>query len=86
MSDFKSGVSRLAKKYPDVPIIPIYLQGAGRSLPKGKKMLVPFVCTAVIGEKVAFLEDKAQFMTDLRASLDQLQMEAPPLHWKEDQD
>lgn len=49
METFKSGIGHLIQKYPDIPVIPVFLKGMGRSLPKGEYILVPFFCDVVIG-------------------------------------
>lgn len=84
MSDFKNGVARIAKKYPSVPVIPVYMQGTGRALPKGHHIIVPFVCTVVIGQPIPYEGNRPEFMADLRGAVDALKTQAPPLRWEED--
>ncbi len=81
MSSMKSGVTRLARKFPKIPIIPIFLQGTGRSLPKGRSLFVPFMCHAIIGEAFYWNDDRAVFMDTLKAGFEDLAKEAPPLYW-----
>ncbi|MBI5867925.1 MAG: 1-acyl-sn-glycerol-3-phosphate acyltransferase [candidate division Zixibacteria bacterium] len=49
MESFKSGIGRLVAQCPDVPIVPVYLSGPERALPKGSKLLLPFWNSIVIG-------------------------------------
>lgn len=76
LSQFKSGIAHLAKRHPEVPIVPIFLRGFGKALPKGEPLLVPFVCKAHIGEalfwnghKQTFLEQLNDQMRDLAGEM-----------------
>ncbi len=53
MQDFKHGVSILAKKNPHIPIIPIFMKGMGKALPKGDPFLIPMECQINIGAPIA---------------------------------
>jgi 1-acyl-sn-glycerol-3-phosphate acyltransferase len=79
---FKAGVARLAEAAPDAPIVPIYIQGAGRALPKGAKIPVPFDITIVIGEALSFAGSRPALIAELRAQLANLKALAPPLKWE----
>lgn len=81
MSDLKSGVARLAADVPEAPVIPIWLQGAGRVLPKGGFVPVPMNCTVLVGEPLRWQGDRAAFMAELRERLEDLQAKAPPQRW-----
>ncbi len=35
MENFRSGVARLCRQYPDVPIIPVHIAGTDRAMPRG---------------------------------------------------
>ena len=50
MSTFKTGIAHLAKEFPSVPVVPIYIHGAGKALPKGEALFVPFIIDVYIGE------------------------------------
>lgn len=82
MTRFKTGVARLAEFCPEAPVTPVYIQGAGRSLPKDAKVLVPFNTTAVVGEPLAWTGSHHGFVEDLRARIEALKEKAPPLRWE----
>jgi 1-acyl-sn-glycerol-3-phosphate acyltransferase len=82
MTRFKTGVARLAEFCPAANVTPVYLQGAGRSLPKDAKLLVPFNCTAVIGDPLAWTGSHHGFVEELRARIEALKELAPPLRWR----
>lgn len=81
MARLKSGVARLAADFPDAPVIPVWLQGAGRVLPKGEVVPVPMNCTMLVGEAVHWQGDRAKFMDELRDRLEALHAQAPPQRW-----
>ncbi|GAN00391.1 1-acyl-sn-glycerol-3-phosphate acyltransferase [alpha proteobacterium U9-1i] len=82
MTRFKTGVARLAEFCPEAPVVPVYLQGAGRSLPKDSRLFVPFNCTAVVGDRLSWSGSAHGFIDELRAKIEALKAEAPPLRWK----
>jgi 1-acyl-sn-glycerol-3-phosphate acyltransferase len=81
MTRFKTGVARLVEFCPQAAVTPVYLQGAGRSLPKDAKLLVPFNTTAVIGDPLAWTGSHHGFIEELRARIEALKAQAPPLRW-----
>ncbi len=52
ITDFKKGIAILLQRNPQVPFIPVYLDGFGRVLPKDKWMIIPLVCKVRFGEPV----------------------------------
>jgi hypothetical protein len=59
----------------------VYLQGAGRSLPKDAKLLVPFNTTAVVGDALTWNGSHHGFVDELRTRIEALKADAPPLKW-----
>ncbi len=72
LGEFKSGIAHLAKRVPQVPVVPIYLHGLGMALPKGEALLVPFFCDVFIGGALHWQGDKAGFMGQLKAAMNAL--------------
>ena len=65
LHDFKPGLWHLARKHPDVELVPVYLENLNRILPKGDFLLIPLLAAVTFGspikpeegeEKAAFLE------------------------------
>ena len=82
MGTFKSGIAHLAKRNPDVPIIPIFLHGLGKALPKGEAILVPFFCDVFIGELIRWSGDRTSFMTSLEQGIKTLAEEGYRPAWE----
>ncbi len=80
----KAGVARLAEAFPEAPVIPIWLEGAGRVLPKGTRVPVPMNCTVLVGEPLAWCGHRGTFIDRLRTALTALKDAAPPQHWIDD--
>ncbi|CAN4280283.1 1-acyl-sn-glycerol-3-phosphate acyltransferase [Pseudoxanthomonas sp. LjRoot125] len=71
---FKSGLYHLAQRYPRVELIPVYLDNARRSMPKGSLLPVPLICTVRFGAPLAAApgEDKAGFLQRARDAVQAL--------------
>ena len=82
MARLKSGVARLAEACPEAPVFPIWLEGAGRVLPKGAHVPVPMNCTVLVGDPVLWTGDRTAFMDGLRDGLLALRAKAPPQRWR----
>ena len=65
LTEFRGGVAHLAKRHPEVPIIPIFLYGLGKALPKGEMLLVPFLCFIYIGKPLYWIGQKKTFLNRL---------------------
>jgi 1-acyl-sn-glycerol-3-phosphate acyltransferase len=81
LAPLKSGVARLAAAFPEAPVAPVWIAGAGRVLPKGKGVPVPLNCSIHVGPALHWGGDRQVFMDELRAALERLHAEAPPLRW-----
>jgi 1-acyl-sn-glycerol-3-phosphate acyltransferase len=81
LGTFKTGIARLAEACPDAPVIPVYLQGAGRALPRDEKVLLPVNVSVIVGQPVERTGDRKAFTDSLRAAIEALKAKAPPLVW-----
>ncbi|MFO0991116.1 MAG: lysophospholipid acyltransferase family protein [Hyphomicrobiales bacterium] len=82
LTEFKRGVALLVKENPDVPVIPVFMHGLGKALPKGTWVIVPFICDIFIGERVPWEKDSKRFMNDLRQAIDRLAAEGHFAAWE----
>jgi 1-acyl-sn-glycerol-3-phosphate acyltransferase len=81
MGKLKNGVARLAEACPEAPVIPVWIEGAGRVLPKGVAIPVPMNCCVLVGRPLRWEGGRTAFMDGLRDALLALKAQAPPLRW-----
>jgi len=71
---FKAGLFHLATRFPDVEVVPVYLENLHRCMPKGTVFPVPLICTVRFGaalnrianeSKEAFLERAREAVVEL---------------------
>lgn len=82
MTQFKSGIARLAERHPEIPVVPIFLNGLGKALPKGEGILVPFFCDVFIGEPVTWSKLAPHFLPNLEAAVHELSKECHHTAWE----
>jgi 1-acyl-sn-glycerol-3-phosphate acyltransferase len=57
---FKSGLYHLARRFPQLPLVPVYLDNLARVLPKGTLLPVPIIAQAHFREPIRFDESEAK--------------------------
>jgi 1-acyl-sn-glycerol-3-phosphate acyltransferase len=82
LGDFKAGIAHIAKKNPEAPVIPIFMHGLGKALPKGETLLVPFFLDVFVGEPIEWDNDKEAFMDKLSARMRTLAKEGNFSPWE----
>ena len=72
---FKSGLFHLAEQFPQVPLIPAWIDNVQRVMPKGEVVPVPILCTVSFGAPVQLQagEDKRGFLNRARQAVIALQ-------------
>jgi 1-acyl-sn-glycerol-3-phosphate acyltransferase len=71
MGEFKSGLFHLAKKRPDLELMPVYIDNLNRVMPKGEFLPVPLLSCISIGAPIWLEsgESKAEFLNRARESV-----------------
>lgn len=69
--EFKSGLYHLAKKRPDIELIPVLLDNMNRVLPKGELLPVPLICSVTFGAPLQRIdqEPRDEFLTRSRQAV-----------------
>ena len=65
LQPFKKGIGFLMEKNRHVPVIPVYMEGIGRVLPKGNKIILPSLTKIYVGEAIHFSDESAEEITSL---------------------
>lgn len=81
MVQLKMGISKLCEKHPELPVVPVFMHGLGKALPKGDPLLVPFFCDVFVGEAQKWHGDAEAFRSQLESQMHALATEGnfPPL-------
>ena len=82
LARFKSGVAHLARRFPQAPVVPVFLHGLGKSLPRGSFLPVPFFCDVFVGEPLHGRQDTHAFMDNLAARMTALAEEGSFPPWE----
>ncbi|HCT5820836.1 TPA: 1-acyl-sn-glycerol-3-phosphate acyltransferase [Citrobacter sedlakii] len=69
LAPLKSGLWHLSQRFPEVPIIPVWLIGTERVMAKGNRIPLPLFIDVTIGGAMYADPDKRAFMDNLRAQL-----------------
>lgn len=74
LGEFQPGIAHLVRKFKDIPVVPVFLRGMGRSLPKGEKILIPFFGDVVIGAPLDLSAqgDRTQILEQIQKEILQL--------------
>lgn len=68
---FKAGLYHLAEQFPEVRLIPTWIDNVQRVMPKGEVVPVPILCTVTFGAPIQLQaeEDKRAFLERARAAV-----------------
>lgn len=68
---FKAGLFHLAEQFPQVQLIPTWIDNVQRVMPKGEVVPVPILCTVTFGAALSLQpgEDKRAFLERARAAV-----------------
>jgi 1-acyl-sn-glycerol-3-phosphate acyltransferase len=68
---FRSGIYNLARRFPQVVLVPAWIHNVQRVMPKGEVIPVPVLCSVTFGEPLALGADEARtdFLNRARAAV-----------------
>jgi 1-acyl-sn-glycerol-3-phosphate acyltransferase len=74
LQPLKPGIFHLARWFPEIEIVPAWIDNSYRILPKGFKIPIPLVCSIAFGEPLHWKEGQLQdeFLDEVRMSLEAL--------------
>ena len=79
---FKKGIGHLARARPKAPVLPVFMHGLGKALPKGSALIVPFNCIVSVGETLYGKESYDAFVGELETRLTALAAEEKLPAWE----
>jgi len=71
VGEFRAGLFHLAKRFPTLPLVPVYLENLSRIMPKGSFLPVPLIAQAHFRPPIFFQlgESKPDFLHRTRSAL-----------------
>ena len=68
---FKSGLYNLARQFPQVVLVPAWINNVQRLMPKGEVVPVPMLCSVTFGEPISLQdhEDRTEFLARARQAV-----------------
>ncbi len=80
--EFKSGIFRLHKEFPEIELIPLYLENVAKTFPRGAPFPLPLICKAHFGRPFAGVgvdnpyfsdsDEKREFLKEARLKVIEL--------------
>lgn len=64
--EFKSGIYRLHQEYPDVDLVPLYLENVSKTFPRGAPLPLPIICRAIYGKPYKFAANEYMDATEAK--------------------
>ena len=64
IQDFKKGLALMVNKHPEIPVIPVYLEGLHKSMPKGIRLLLPSNSKLFVGNPIDFKSNEIEDILD----------------------
>lgn len=61
--EFKSGIFRLHQEFPDVELIPVYLENVAKTFPRGAFFPLPIICKAIFGPAFVLEQEDNPYLT-----------------------
>ena len=81
MTRIKSGVARLLSRVSETTLVPVYMHGLGKTLPRGAWLPVPFTCDILVGTPMRWQGDRHALLSHLRAAFETLRSEGRFPEW-----
>lgn len=76
LAKFKSGVAHIARMNPDIPVIPMFINGPDKILPKTDCLFVPFISDVYVGNAIYWDETTTHDFTErIRYAVGELKLE-----------
>ncbi len=82
LARFKNGISRLGERYPQAPIVPVFMHGLGKSLPRGDFLIVPFFVDVFIGQPIYWQGDVNSTMDSYKVAMTHLAEQCHRPEWE----